>query len=71
MAEDKGEAMTEHANVRTVTYPADMVEQVAGQLCDLDWNLPGDEADEIARNIVIDVTLAVDKLRAREASQAS
>jgi hypothetical protein len=51
---------------RTVTFPATMVAQVADRLCDLDWNLPGDEAQEIARDIVIDVTLAVDKLRKHE-----
>lgn len=36
---------------------------------DLDWNLPGDEAHDIALDIVIDVTLAVDELRAEEADE--
>jgi hypothetical protein len=52
---------------RTITYPEWMVQQVADRLCDLDWNLPGDEAREIAFEIVTDVTVAVDTLRAKEA----
>lgn len=55
--------------MRSVSYPADVVIQIADRLCDMDWNLPGDEAMEIARDMVIDVTLAVDKLRAREAAE--
>lgn len=55
---------------RTVTFPADMVTRVANELCDQNWTLPGDEAEVIARDIVIDVTLAVDKLRASEAGDA-
>jgi hypothetical protein len=56
--------MPEH---RTVTYPEWMVREVADRLCDLDMNLPGDEAREIAFEIVTDVTRAVDHLRAKEA----
>lgn len=59
--------MPEH---RTITYPADALQRVADRLCDLDLSLPGDEAQEIARDIVIDVTMAVDKLRATEAENA-
>lgn len=52
---------------RTITYPADAAQRVADQLCDWDYNLPGDEAAECAFFIVTDVTRAVDKLRAQEA----
>lgn len=55
---------------RVITYPADAAQRVADRLCDLDWHLPQDEAREIARDIVIDVTEAVDKLRAQEANRA-
>lgn len=54
---------------RTITYPADAAQRLADQLQDRDWNLPGDEALELARDITIDITLAVDKLRAREATE--
>lgn len=56
--------------IRAVTYPADAVRALADRLCDMDWNLPPDEAMEAARDIVIDVTTAVDKLRAIEAAEA-
>lgn len=52
------------------SYPVDMVQRIADQLCDRDWNLPQNEALEIARDIVIDVTIAVDKLRTKEAEHA-
>lgn len=52
---------------RTIIYPADAAQRVADRLCDMDVHLPQDEARDIARDIVIDVTTAVDKLRAREA----
>jgi hypothetical protein len=55
---------------RVITYPADAMQRVADRLCDLDWNLPQDEALEIAFEIVTDVTVAVDKLRAQEANGA-
>jgi hypothetical protein len=56
-------------DVRTITYPADEVRRLADRLMDRDWNLPDDEALELARDIVIDVTMAVDKLRANEARE--
>lgn len=58
------------SNERRVTYPADVMQRVADRLGDIDWNLPGDEALEIAQEIVIDVTNAVDKLRRLEAEDA-
>lgn len=51
------------------TYPLDAVQMVADRLCDLDYNLPMDDADQIATDIVIDVTIAVDRLRAMEAEE--
>lgn len=51
---------------RTVTYPAGAVQLVADRLQDFDWNVPHDEAMEFAENVVLDVTLAVDQLRASE-----
>lgn len=57
--------MPEH---RVITYPRESVEMVADRLSDLDWNLPGDEAQAIAFDIVTEVTMAVDKLRASEAN---
>jgi hypothetical protein len=56
--------------VRTVTYPLDAVQALADLLCDWDYNLPGDEAYERATHVVIDVTSAVDRLRALEAEEA-
>lgn len=56
-------------DIRTITFPNAAVVDVANRLCDLDYNLPGDEAEDIARDIVINVTMAVDKLRAREAME--
>lgn len=56
--------MAEHR----MTIPADALQRVADRLCDLDHDLPGDEAWEIACDIVIDVTMAVDKLRTKEAA---
>lgn len=53
-------------DARIVTYPMDAVRELADRLCDMDYNLPGDEAQDIARDIVIDVTNAVDRLRAQE-----
>lgn len=55
---------------RVRTIPADAVREVANRLMDLDYNLPGDEAVEIAQGIVIDVTIAVDALRASEAAES-
>jgi hypothetical protein len=55
---------------KTVTFPGQMVQVIADRLGDLDWNLPVDEAADIAREMVIDVTLAVDSLRASEAKGA-
>lgn len=55
---------------RTITFPMQAVEDVANWLCDRDWNLPVDEAHALARDLVIDVTLAVDNLRASEAKDA-
>jgi hypothetical protein len=49
------------------SYPSDAVNVVADRLCDLSYNLPYDEAEDIARDLVIDVTIMVDKLRAAEA----
>jgi hypothetical protein len=51
---------------RVITFPTDIVESIADRLCDLDKNLPFDEAESLATDIVIDVTMAVDKLRAKE-----
>lgn len=56
---------------RTVTYPAAAVREIADRLMDKDWNLPDDEALDEAREIVIDVTNAVDELRASEAKDAA
>lgn len=55
---------------RVTSYPADAAKRLANQLQDWDWNLPTDEAEERARDIVIDVTMAVDKLRAIEADES-
>jgi hypothetical protein len=52
----------------TVTYPADAMQRIADRLCDIDPHLAPDEAREIAFDIVTDVTMAVDKLRAQEAA---
>jgi hypothetical protein len=59
--------MTEPIRTRSVSFPADAVARVMDVLCDLDYGLPIEEAQELARDIVIDVTLAVDKLREVEA----
>jgi hypothetical protein len=48
------------------TYPLDAVRRLADHLCDLNYNLPQDEAFELATDLVIDVTLSVDRLRASE-----
>lgn len=54
----------------TTTYPLDATRRLAEQLMDEDWSLTVAEAMEKARDIVIDVTIAVDKLRAIEAEEA-
>lgn len=54
---------------QVISYPNEAVQTVADRLMDRDYNLPGDEALEIARDIVIDVTRLVDQLRAIEAPQ--
>lgn len=51
---------------RTITFPAGAVRMVADRLMDFDWNVPDGEALEIAENVVIDVTRAVDELRTEE-----
>jgi hypothetical protein len=55
---------------RTVTYPAEQVQEIADLFCDFDRTMPYDEAMRAARDIVIGVTMAVDKLRAKEAEGA-
>jgi hypothetical protein len=50
-----------------IAYPADAAMRLADRLCDLDPNLPFDEAQDLAIDMVIDITTAVDKLRAKEA----
>lgn len=54
---------------RTVTFPASASQRVADQLCDWDPNLPGDEAAQRAQDLTIEVTEAVDKLRAQEVAE--
>lgn len=54
---------------RIVTYPLDAVKELADKLQEDDWSLPRSEAVEKARWIVIDVTRAVDRLRAMEAEE--
>lgn len=54
---------------RTITYPADAVQRIADRLQDLDYNLPRRPAEDYALDIVLEVTEAVDKLRAQEAAQ--
>lgn len=68
MSNSNVEEDTELSAERTTTFPNDAVRELADRLMDHDYNLPGDEAVEMARDIVIDVTLAVDRLRAQEAS---
>lgn len=53
---------------RVTTYPADALQRVADMLMDWDYNLDSFEAQDRATEIVIDVTCAVDKLRAQEKS---
>jgi hypothetical protein len=48
------------------TFPLHAVRNLADRLMDLDHNLPDDEAVDIARDMVIDVTMAVDRLRREE-----
>lgn len=55
---------------RTITFPANAVDTLADRLQDENWHLDGDDARELAQDIVIDVTEAVDKLRAIEANEA-
>lgn len=55
---------------RTVTYPGDIVQHVAEVLCDIDGAMDWDTALAEAFSIVIDVTMAVDKLRQSEANNA-
>lgn len=55
---------------RDITYPADALERIASRLQDIDWNLPRDEAENYALDIVLEVTAAVDTLRQAERGNA-
>lgn len=52
------------------TYPMDAVRDLADKLQEANWSLSRDDAMEQARWIVIDITIAVDKLRKLEANEA-
>lgn len=54
---------------RTITFPAQVVTFVADRLMDLDHFMERDDAIREAFDIVIEVTEAVDKLRAIEARE--
>lgn len=53
---------------RIVTYPAEMVTEVVDRLDEL--GVYFEDVEDAALNIVLDVTLAVDKLREWEAGDA-
>lgn len=55
---------------RIVTYPADAVQRIADRLQEMDWNLRRHDAEDYALDIVVEVTAAVDKLRAQEAGES-
>lgn len=56
---------------RVITFPADAAQRVADRLQDENWHMDGDTAADVAQEIVIDVTEAVDKLREMEAEEAA
>ena len=57
------------AEDRVITYPADACQRLADRLMDMDTGMYPEEAYEIAFDITIDITQAVDKLREIEANE--
>lgn len=55
---------------RVITFPADAAQRVADRLQDENWHLDGDDARDVAQEITIEITEAVDKLREMEADEA-
>lgn len=55
---------------RVISYPADAQRRVADRLMDENPMLDGDEAMDLAFDLTIEITEAVDKLRAIEADEA-